>query len=86
MIRGFTNVFKTKYTVLNVSSLSCFDANSDVTPETLQGKGVLRNLKYPVKILGDGVVTVPLNVSVHKFTTSARAKIEAAGGNTREIV
>ncbi len=86
MIRGFTNVFKTKYAVLNVSSLSGFEANSDVTPETLQEKGVLRNVKYPIKILGDGDVSVPLNVSAHKFTTSARAKIEAAGGNIREIL
>lgn len=75
--RGFTNIFRTEYVVVNLSRLEGFEG--DVTPETLAAKGMVRAGR-PVKILGDGEFSTKLNVSAHKFSKSARAKIEAAGG------
>ena len=82
-IRGFTNIFRVEYNVVNVEALSAFDANSEVTPEVLKKTGVVRNLNKPVKILGRGEIDVPLNVTAHKFSVSARQKIEAAGGSVK---
>lgn len=84
-IRGFTNIFRTRYSVVNVESLAAFPSESEVTPQALNEAGILKNLKYPVKILGRGELNVPLVVSAHKFSTSARRQIEAAGGSVREI-
>ena len=85
MIRGFTNIFRTRYSVVNVDRLAAFPSESEVTPEVLNQVGILRNLNYPVKILGRGELNVPLVVSAHKFSNSARQQIEAAGGSVREI-
>ena len=82
-IRGFTNIFRVEYSVVNVEALSAFEANSEVTPEVLNDTGVVRNLNKPVKILGRGELDVPLAVTAHKFSASARQKIEAAGGSVR---
>ena len=85
MIRGFTNIFRTRYSVVNVDRLAVFPSESEVTPEALNEAGILRNLNYPVKILGRGELNVPLVVSAHKFSNSARRQIEAAGGSVREM-
>ena len=85
MLRGFTNIFRKEYAVVNLSTLAAFPAGSEVTPHILLEKGVLRNLKKPVKILGGGDLEAPLVVEAHKFSRSAREKIEAAGGSVREI-
>ena len=85
MLRGFTNIFRKEYAVVNLSSLAVFPAGSEVTPLTLLARGVVRNLKKPVKILGGGDLEAPLVVEAHKFSRSAREKIEAAGGSAREI-
>ena len=85
MIRGFTNIFRTRYSVVNVDRLAVFPSESEVTPEALIEAGILRNLNYPVKILGRGELNVPLIVSAHKFSNSARQQIEAAGGSVREM-
>jgi large subunit ribosomal protein L15 len=77
--RGFTNIFRVEYDVVNLSALEGFDAGESVTPEKL----ALRRLAHgrrPVKILGDGKLEKPLTVSAHKFSASARSSIEAAGG------
>ena len=84
-LRGFTNIFRKEYAVVNLTSLAVFPAGSEVTPLTLLEKGVVRNLKKPVKILGGGDLEAPLVVEAHKFSRSAREKIEAAGGSVREI-
>ncbi len=84
-IRGFTNIFRKRYSVVNVDSLAAFPSETEVTPEALNQAGILRSLKNPVKILGRGELNVPLIVSAHKFSTSARHQIEAAGGSVREI-
>jgi large subunit ribosomal protein L15 len=68
-----------------VVGLATFPANSEITPQTLVDKGVARNLKDPVKVLGRGELDIPLVVEAHKFSKSAREKIEAAGGSVRVI-
>ena len=84
-VRGFTNIFRVEYNVVNVSSLAAFDAHSDVNPAALGDAGIVRNASKPIKILGRGEIDVPLTVAAHKFSASARRKIQAAGGTVREI-
>jgi large subunit ribosomal protein L15 len=85
MKRGFTNRFKTYYSLVKVSDLEGFESGANVTPEVLVERGYLRNLKLPVKILGDGELSKSLTVTAHKFTQSARGKIEGAGGRVEEL-
>src|SRR5262249_26063290 len=82
--RGFTNIFRVEYDIVNVSALDRFDANAKVTPELLVEQQLARKSR-PVKILGDGEIGKPLAVSAHKFSASAQAKIEAAGGRGEVI-
>jgi large subunit ribosomal protein L15 len=84
-LRGFTNIFRIEYQVVNVDDLSRFDPNSDVTPETLMDARMVYSLRQPVKILGRGEIDRPLKVKAHKFSDSARKKIEAAGGTIEEL-
>ncbi|MDH3522709.1 MAG: 50S ribosomal protein L15 [Acidobacteriota bacterium] len=76
--RGFTNIFRVEYSVVNLERLAEFDG--EVTPQALVERGLAR-ANRPVKILGDGEIAKALDVSAHKFSRSARAKIEAAGGS-----
>ena len=85
MRRGFTNIFKKQYHLVKVEELNRFPGDSEVLPESLIEAGILRSIKHPVKILGNGEITVPLRISAHKFTNSAREKIEAAGGRAEVI-
>ncbi|KPL85546.1 MULTISPECIES: 50S ribosomal protein L15 [Herpetosiphon] len=82
--RGFTNIFRVEYTIVNVGDLTEWN-NGDVTPETLREVGLIKNLKQPIKVLGDGDLNVALKVRVHKVSASARQKIEAAGGSVELI-
>jgi len=86
MKRGFTNIFKTYYHLVKVNNLNGFPADTEITPEQLLEAGLLKNLKYPVKVLGDGNISVPLTIKAHKFTRSAQAKIETAGGRVEVIL
>jgi large subunit ribosomal protein L15 len=79
--RGFTNLFKTTYSVVNLNQLGDFEG--EVTPESLVARGIVRS-GARVKVLGDGELSRPLTVVAHKFSRSARAKIEAAGGSCQE--
>jgi large subunit ribosomal protein L15 len=79
--RGFTNLFKTTYAVINLHQLGEFER--EVTPESLVARGLVRS-GLPVKVLGDGELSKALTVVAHKFSRSARAKIEAAGGSCQE--
>jgi large subunit ribosomal protein L15 len=79
--RGFTNLFKTTYSVVNLDQLGDFDR--EVTPQSLYERGLVRSGAL-VKVLGDGEVKKPLTVTAHKFSRSARQKIEAAGGSCQE--
>ena len=83
--RGFTNIFATVYTTLNVGDLNRFDAGTEVTPELLIEKGVLKQVKDGVKILGNGELTKSMTIKAHKFSKSAVEKIEAAGGKAEVI-
>lgn len=82
--RGFTNIFKTEYEVVNVGSLAIFPANSDVDAAALVAARLIKNTRVAVKILGNGDLAVPLRVRAAKFSESAKAKIEAAGGAVEE--
>jgi large subunit ribosomal protein L15 len=79
-VRGFTNIFKTEYHIINVGALKRFEADTEVTPEVLRDAGLIKNLRKPVKILGSGEVDRPLVVKASKFSTTAENKITAAGG------
>ena len=85
MRRGFTNIFKTYYALVNLDTLEKFDAGDEVTPAILAERGYVRNLNRPVKVVGGGELTKSLRVSANKFTRSARAAIEAAQGTAEEI-
>lgn len=84
-MRGFTNIFRTEYNVVNLDRLSGFQADSEVTPQHMVDAGIVKSLKKPVKILGRGEVSRALAVEAHRFSESARRKIEAAGGSIRKI-
>lgn len=83
--RGFTNIFGTEYEIVNVARLADWPAATEVTPESLLAARVVRKKALPVKILGDGELTTALTVKAHKFSASARQKIEAAGGTVVEL-
>jgi large subunit ribosomal protein L15 len=73
--------FRTRTSSVNVRDLGRFDAGAEVTPEALEEKGLIRNLRFDVKILGHGDLGTKLSVSAHAFSKSAVEKIEAAGGS-----
>jgi large subunit ribosomal protein L15 len=81
--RGFTNIFRTEYAVVNLRDLE--GMSGTITPETLQEQGVVRNRKDGIKVLGVGNVTTALTVRAHKFSKSAIEKIQAAGGKAEVI-
>jgi len=83
--RGFTNIFKTEYAVINVGDLAeLAEHESDVTPEVLVRHGLVR-AKRLVKVLGEGEIGKALRIQANKFSKSARTKIEAAGGTCEEL-
>lgn len=79
-LRGFTNPFRTEYQVVNLDRLAAlYPQGGDVSAADLADKGAVRKGQL-VKVLGDGEISVAVNVSAHKFSASAKEKIEAAGG------
>ena len=83
--RGFTNIWKTEYTVLNVDDLNRFEAGTVVTPELLTEIGMVKQVKDGIKILGDGNLEKNVTVKAHKFSKTAIEKIESAGGKAEVI-
>ena len=83
--RGFTNIFGTEYTTINVKDLNRFEAGTVVTPELLEETGLVKQVKDGIKVLGDGALENSLTVKASKFTKSAVEKIEAAGGKAEVI-
>ena len=83
--RGFTNIWGTEYTVLNVSDLNRFEAGTTVTPEMLKEAGMAKQVKDGIKILGNGNLEKSLTVQAHKFSKTAVEKIESAGGKAEVI-
>ena len=83
--RGFTNIFAKVYSLVNVSDLEVFEDGTVVTPELLKNTGLVRKLNDGIKVLGDGNLTKKLTVQAHKFSQSAKEKIEASGGKAEVI-
>ncbi len=81
-IRGFTNIFKKQYAIVNIDTLNKFPDGAVVTPKLLKSAGIIRKFKDGVKILGDGEIEKKLTVKAHHFSKSALSKIENAGGET----
>jgi large subunit ribosomal protein L15 len=82
--RGFRNIFKTEYNIVNVGQLAVFAPGSEVTPEELLRAGLISTMDHPTKILGTGDVKHPLLVSADRFSSSAEKKIVAAGGSIKQ--
>ncbi len=84
--RGFTNPFRVEYAVVNLDTLvEVFEDGSSVTPELLHERGLVRDARKPVKVLGRGDVSKKLTVKAHKFSGSAVKKITEAGGAAETI-
>ena len=83
--RGFTNIFRVEYNPVNIDRLNIFEPGSEVTPEKLVAAGVIKSVRQPVKILAGGDIEHPLVIKANKFSASAKAKIEAAGGSVEEV-
>ncbi|MGH7830562.1 MAG: 50S ribosomal protein L15 [Candidatus Binatia bacterium] len=82
--RGFHNPFGERYALVNLGQLESFDSGSEVTPEILRSRGMVRQRK-PVKVLADGNLSKALVVKAHRFSAKAKEKIEALGG-TAELL
>jgi large subunit ribosomal protein L15 len=82
--RGFTNIFKTEYNVVNVGKLAIFPSGTKVTTEELLRVKLINTTDRPTKILGAGNVPHPLQVTANKFSSSAEKKILAAGGTIEQ--
>ena len=80
--RGFSNINRKEYAIVNLTTLNRFDDGAEVTPADLLENGVIKNVKSGVKILGNGKLTKKLTVKANKFSASAVKAIEAAGGKT----
>ncbi|MEY4480261.1 MAG: hypothetical protein RLZZ267_939 [Bacillota bacterium] len=83
--RGFTNIHRTEFAIINLDVLNRFAAGTEVTPELLLEVGIISNPKDGIKILGDGQLEVALTVKANKFSQSAVEKIQAAGGKSEVI-
>jgi large subunit ribosomal protein L15 len=83
--RGFVNIFRKEYAIVNLGSLAIFDKDTEVTPERMAAAGLIKSPKKPIKVLGEGELHQPLVVKATKFSQMAKGKIEAAGGKAVEI-
>lgn len=83
--RGFTNIFRKVYAVVNLRDLDDFTAEEKVTPELLKAHGLVKQLGAGLKILGDGELKSPLHIAAHLFSKSALEKIQKAGGKAEVI-
>jgi large subunit ribosomal protein L15 len=85
MMRGFHNPFRVEYQVVNLARLQELPADvTEVTPVVLASLRVVRHADKPIKVLGEGEISRSFQVKATKFSSSARAKIEAAGGSVQE--
>jgi len=83
--RGFRNVNRKEYAIVNLNDLERFEAGTEVTPDLLVESGIVKKMMCGIKLLGDGELTKALTVRVHKFSKSAEEKVRAAGG-TAEVI
>jgi large subunit ribosomal protein L15 len=79
--RGFTNIFKKQWIEISLESLNQnFGENDEITPQVLHARGLIKKAKHDIVVLGNGDISKALKISAHRFTKSAREKIEKAGG------
>ncbi|MEF9921762.1 MAG: 50S ribosomal protein L15 [Anaerovoracaceae bacterium] len=83
--RGFTNIWGTEYTIINVDDLNRFEAGTVVTPLMLEQVGIVKQVKDGIKVLGEGTLEKGVTVQAQKFSKTAIEKIEAAGGKAEVI-
>ncbi|HLR65913.1 50S ribosomal protein L15 [Virgibacillus alimentarius] len=83
--RGFTNIHRKEFAIVNLDALNRFDEGTEITPELLLNEGVIKNQKAGIKVLGNGSVEKKFTVKANKFSASAKEAIEAAGGKTEVI-
>ena len=83
--RGFTNIFKKRYAIVNLGDLDRFTAGEKVTPELLAKKGLMKRLGDGLKVLGEGELKAPLHIAAQVFSKAALEKIQRAGG-TAEVI
>jgi large subunit ribosomal protein L15 len=83
--RGFTNIWKKEWEIVNIDELNIFENGTEVTPELLLETGIARKMADGIKILGEGTLEKKVNVKAHKFSKSAVEKIESAGGKAEVI-
>ena len=85
--RGFTNIFKKQWVEISLAKIEAsFSAGDEVTPEILHNRGLIKKAKHDLVILGNGEVSKALKISAHRFTKTAKGKIEKAGGTATQIV
>jgi large subunit ribosomal protein L15 len=82
---GFTNPFRVEYSIVNVKSFEQWTGAGTITPQALVDAGLVKRKHLPIKILGNGELSKPLVIQAHKFSKSAEAKIQAAGGRVEVI-
>ena len=83
--RGFTNINRKEYAIVNIDTLNRFDEGTEVTPELLIETGIVSNEKSGIKILGNGTLEKKITVRAHKFSASAKEAIEKAGGQVEVV-
>jgi large subunit ribosomal protein L15 len=83
--RGFNNIWRVEYAEVNLDRLDEFESGAEVSPQTLYEAGIIKSTNKPVVILARGDLDRELTVKAHRFSTSARAKIEAAGGTVEVL-
>lgn len=83
--RGFTNIFKKRYALINLKDLERFDPKERITPELLIDRGLIKRLGDGLKVLGDGELKGPVEIQAHGFSKSALEKIRKAGGKAEVI-
>jgi large subunit ribosomal protein L15 len=84
-LKHFTVINKQQYTTINIRQLDSLPANTEVTLESLMDAGIVTTNDGPLKILGDGDISVPLQVKAARFTANARTKLESAGGSCQVL-
>jgi large subunit ribosomal protein L15 len=83
--RGFVNIFKKEYAIINIDTLAFFKSGDIVNPEILLNRGLIKKIDEGIKVLGRGELKIALTVYAHQFSNSARSKIEAAGGKVEVL-
>ena len=84
--KGFRNPNHKIYSVVNIEALAeRFPAQTEVTPEAMRSVGLVRSLKFPIKVLANGEIDIPLKVTAHRFSSSARQRLLEAGGQVQEL-